>query len=93
MSPIAKLKPMVSEEDSKQEEVAAEDDKSAVQSKPAAPVDLSEAIQPGEVEESKDPKIKASEILHSVFGEGAEDAVSMEGGLSSDGDAISEGNE
>ena len=43
-------------------------------------------------EESKDPKVKASEILQSVFGPDAEDAVSLDGALS-EGDAISIENE
>lgn len=37
----------------------------------------------------EDPKVKASAILKSVFGEDAEDAVSYDGGLS-EGDAVSE---
>mmetsp|Transcript_3515 Transcript_3515/g.4687 ORF Transcript_3515/g.4687 Transcript_3515/m.4687 type:complete len:100 (+) Transcript_3515:633-932(+) len=41
-------------------------------------------------EEKKDAKVKASEILQSVFGDGAEDAVSMDGDISDD---VGEGNE
>mmetsp|Transcript_33756 Transcript_33756/g.41684 ORF Transcript_33756/g.41684 Transcript_33756/m.41684 type:complete len:126 (+) Transcript_33756:667-1044(+) len=41
-------------------------------------------------EEKKDAKVKASEILQSVFGDGAEDAVSMDGAISDD---VREGNE
>ena len=68
-------------------------------------VDLSEAVQPESadsknaekpIEEEKsddvkedDGKAKASKILASVFGEGAEDAVSIEGGVS-DGDQYSQ---
>ena len=43
-----------------------------------------------EVKMVEDPKVKASAILKSVFGEDAEDAVSYEGGLSEGEDAVSE---
>jgi len=42
-----------------------------------------------EVKMVEDPKVKASAILKSVFGEDAEDAISYDGALS-EGDAISE---
>lgn len=64
-------------------------------------VDLSSAIQPVleedramlDEEEKKDPKVKASEILQSVFGAEAEDAVSLDDVESNDCDAVSQDNE
>jgi len=38
-------------------------------------------VRPDEAEQ-KDPKVKAAEILQSMFAEGAEDGVSLDGELS-----------
>ena len=43
-------------------------------------------------QEIKDPKVKSSEILQSLFGEGAEDGVSQDGEEASDDDKENLGN-
>ena len=84
----------------KESEKEAQPEEEKVEKDGGAAIDLSEAVplvldedkQMLEEEQKQDPKVKASEILQSVFGDGAEDAVSMEGGMS-EGESVEELNE
>ena len=93
MSPELASAAKESDKEAQPEEI--KDDKDGSDAKDlleAMPLVLDEDRAMQEEELKKDPKVKASEILQSVFGEEAEDAVSMEGGMS-EGESAEELNE